>query len=215
MLLDGCRIVISIDHDAIFQNLGLPVEWLLNRWNFTRNTSFAMALDNHWTQNEDEQHVLNINAGFIVAQHLDRTQEILRAWDSCPSNETVFPGCRKFITNWPAEQGAWGNFMRRTFNETDDYIEIPCTEANGFPGMGTECWGCLIRHYTIGKDRIRGGVASSLAQAVFGMARNEMLQKEDEVKIRRQSNDFTHSWSYAGGGAHGDKLDDGVVDINQ
>jgi hypothetical protein len=101
MLLDGCRIIISIDHDAIFQNMMLPMEWLLNSWNFTRHTSFAMALDNHWGQNEDEYGVLNINAGFIVAQNLDRTHEILRAWDSCPSNETEYPGCRRFIHDGP------------------------------------------------------------------------------------------------------------------
>lgn len=211
MLLDGCEIVVSIDHDAIFQNLNLPMEWLLNHWNFTRKTSFAMALDNHWGQNEDEQGVLNINAGFIVTQNLPRTHDILRAWDSCPSNSTAYPGCRKFIWNWPSEQGAWGNFMRREFNETDDYIEIPCTEANGFPGMGTECFGELIRHYTIGKDRIHNGVASGLAQAVMGMARQHLLYRQQDVRIRRDSNDFTKSWSYEGGGAHGDGSESGDV----
>jgi hypothetical protein len=170
-----------------------------------------MALDNHWAQNEDDYGVLNINAGFIIAQNLERTHEILRAWDSCPSNETMYPGCRKFIQNWPAEQGAFGNFMRRQFNETHDRIEIPCSEANGFPGMGTECWGTFIRHFTIGKDRVRDGVAASLAQSLFGLVRQELLQNVDTVKIQRESNEFTKSWSYPGGGAHGDTISEPEV----
>jgi hypothetical protein len=201
MLLDGCEIVVSMDHDAIFQNLNLPFEWLLNHWNYNKNTSFAMALDNNWGQNHDWQDVLSINAGFIVAQNSQRTHEILRAWDSCPKNITLYPDCDKLVHDWPAEQGAWGNFMRRQFNETDDYIEIPCTEANGFPGMGTECFGSLIRHYTIGKDRIHNGVASTLAQAIFGMARQSMINSPD-IKLRRYSNEFEKSFSYPGGGAH-------------
>lgn len=204
MLLDGCEIVVSIDHDAIFQNLNLPIEWLLNHWNFTTNTSFAMALDNNWQQNHDWSDVLSINAGFIISQNLPRTHEILRAWDSCPKNTTLYPDCDKLTHDWPAEQGAWGNFMRRQFNDTDDYIEIQCTEANGFPGMGTECYGSLIRHYTIGKDRIHNGVASTLAQAVFGMARQSMINTP-EVKLKRHSNEFEKSYSYPGGGAHEEK----------
>jgi hypothetical protein len=205
MLHDGCRIIVSVDHDVIFQNLHLPLEWLLNHWNFTRETSFAMALDNHWGQNEDETHILNINAGFIVAQNLERSHEILRAWDSCPGNERVFPNCHNYIFNWPAEQGAWGNYIRRMFNETNDYIEIPCTEANGFPDMGTECFGSLIRHYTTGKDRIRGGVASTLAQSIIGLAKSDMMGKEPTIKIYRKSNTFERSWNYLGEGINEDK----------
>jgi hypothetical protein len=204
LLLDGCKVVVLIDHDAIFQNMELPFEWLLNRWGFTKNTSFAMSLDNHWAQNEDDYGVLNINAGFIVSQGLDRTHEILRAWDSCPSNETTYPNCRKFIKNWPAEQGAFGNFMRRQFDLPTDLLPIACTEANGFPGMGTECTGDFIRHYTIAKDRVNGGTAASLAQLVFGLVREEMVEREQSIKIKRPSNAFTKSWQYEGSGVNGD-----------
>lgn len=148
MLHSGCRVVVAIDHDALFWNMELPFEWLLSRWNFTQETSFAMALDPNWDQNKDEFKKLNINAGFIIAQDLPRTHEILRAWDSCPSNQTAFPNCRKYIGNWPAEQGAWGTHIRYMFDHPNDHIDIPCTEANGFPGMNTECFGQLVRHYT-------------------------------------------------------------------
>ena len=204
LLHAGCKIAVAIDHDAIFQNINLPFEWLLNRWNFTSNTSFAMALDNHWQQNEDDYGVLNINAGFIIAQDLERTHEILRAWDSCPNNETKYPGCSKFANTWPAEQGAFGNFMRRQFNETGDRIEIPCTEANGFPGMNTECFGVFVRHYTISKDRVRDGVAASAAQAFFGVVRLDMMEREKSIRIERDVNDFALSWSYPGGEGHTD-----------
>jgi len=205
-LLDGCRIVVAIDHDAVFWNLNLPFEWLLNRWDFSEQTSMAMALDNNWGQNHDDWDVLSINAGFIVAQNLPRTHEVLRAWDSCPSNETVYPNCRKFINGWPAEQGAWGTHIRYHFNKTTDRIEIPCNDANGFPGMGTECFGLFIRHYTIGKDRVLPGIASSLSQLVFSVLHQDMVQKLDQVRIVRPSNDFTRSYGYAGGGVYGDPV---------
>jgi hypothetical protein len=206
MMLSGCRIVVAIDHDALFWNLDLPFEWLLNRWGFTNETSFAMALDNNWQQNHDDHDVLNINAGFIVAQNLPRTHDILRAWDSCPSNATMYPNCRKFIDRWPAEQGAWGTYMRRQFNESTDRIEIPCTEANGFPGMNTECFGLFIRHFTIDKSKITPGVSASLAQMFFSLIRRSMMRAERDLRIVRESNDFIESYSYAGGGARGDPL---------
>jgi hypothetical protein len=204
LLHSSCRIVISIDHDAIFRNLGLPVEWMLNHWNFTRETSFLMALDPPDAQNHDSRGRLMMNAGFIVAQNLPRTHEMLRAWDSCPSNGSMYPGCRDYISSWPAEQGAWSTFIRQSFNRTHDHVAVPCTEANGFPGQGTECWGNLIRHYTTGKDRVHDGVSSSVTQAVLGMTRRHLLYHEEEVNVRRSSNEFEKSWSYAGGGAKED-----------
>jgi hypothetical protein len=204
LLLSDCRIILSIDHDALFRNLELPVEWMLNHWGFSKETSFLMAIDPEAPYNYDHHGKLMINAGMIVAQNLPRTHEILRAWDSCPSNGTEYPGCREYIDKWPAEQGAWSTYIRSQFNRTNDFIEIPCTEANGFPEMGTECRGNLIRHYTTGKDKVHGGVSASVAQAVLGMTRKHLLFHEDDLTINRASNEFEKSWSYGGGGARGD-----------
>jgi hypothetical protein len=211
MLLSDCRIVVTIDHDAIFQNLHLPFEWLLNRWNFTKEHSLGMALDNHITPwnpsgygNEDDYGELNVNAGFIIAQNNPRTHEILRAWDSCPSNETAYPNCRKFINEWPAEQGAFGTYIRRQFTRPTDRLQIPCTEANGFPGMNTECEGMFVRHFTTEKTFVAKGVAASLVQSFFSMVHSEIKEREDIVKINRPTNDFTKSFGYGGSGIHGD-----------
>jgi hypothetical protein len=202
MLSSECRIAVLIDSDAIFKHLELPFEWLLNRWqlvpssadsssqNHTEGTSIAMALDNHWAQNEDSFGQLNINAGFIVAQNSPRTQEILRDWDSCPSNLTAYPDCDRFSSNWPAEQGAWGDFLRRQYKKDEDYIEIPCTEANGFEGMGTECFGVFISHYTIGKDLVKGRIAESLASSVMGLVQKELSRERDQVVVVRTNNTF-------------------------
>jgi hypothetical protein len=215
LLLSGCRIVVTIDHDAIFQNLHLPFEWLLNRWGFNQKTSIAMPLDNHITPwnptgygNEDDFGELNINAGFIIAQNNPRTHEMLRAWDSCPSNETEYPNCRKYISEWPAEQGAFGTYIRRQFTLPDDRIELPCTEANGFPGANFECHGIFIRHYTTVKKNVTVGIANSLAQSFFGMVRQEIVSRESEIKINREINAFTRSYEYPGGGVFGDQVED-------
>jgi hypothetical protein len=213
MLHSGCKIVVTIDHDAIFANLHLPFEWLMNRWNFTGATSLGMALDNHITPwnpsgfgNEDDFGEVNVNAGFIIAQDNARTHEILRAWDSCPSNETQYPNCRKFIKEWPAEQGAYGTYIRRQFTRPDDLLVVPCTEGNGFPGMNTECQGVFVRHFTTIKTMVTTGTAASLAQSFFGMVRSEIVHREGEVKIQRETNGFTKSFDLAGGGIHGDPV---------
>jgi hypothetical protein len=216
MLLSGCRIVVTIDHDAIFPNLHVPFEWLLNRWNYSQTTSLGMALDNHITPwnpsgfgNEDDFGEVNVNAGFIIAQNLPRTHDILRAWDSCPSNETTYPNCRKFIKEWPAEQGAFGTYIRRQFTEPDDLLVLPCTEANGFPGANFECQGSFVRHFTTKKELVTTGTASTLAQSFFGMVKKEIIHREGEVKIQRESNGFTKSWDYKGGGIFGDPVAEG------
>jgi hypothetical protein len=191
MLHSGCQFVVTIDSDAIFKHLEIPLEWLLNRWNITPSTSFAMALDNYWEQNEDSYGLLNINAGFIVAQDLRRTHEILRQWHSCPDNEAMYPNCTKYSKDWPAEQGAWGDYMRRKYNDSMSYKELNCTEANGYEGMGTECHGIFVSHFTVGKDEVKSRVAQSLATSMFARLQKEMVLSSGDIVVDRPVNEFT------------------------
>jgi galactosyl transferase GMA12/MNN10 family len=180
------RFVVTLDADAIFRDLELPYEWLLNRWNVTPETSFAMPLDPSWDQNKNKFGRLNTNAGFITVQNLPRTHEILRAWEACPEK----PGCEHFKDGWPAEQGAFGEFTRYEFNRSTDIREFACTDGNGFPEMGTECEGLFVTHYTIDKSLLKKGIADSLARSVMGMMHADIQQHKQTAIIERTSNAF-------------------------
>jgi hypothetical protein len=143
----GCAFTVSIDADATFMNLNLPFEWLMNRWNITPQTALSMAEDPNVDKNRDPRgHLINLNCGFVMAQNLPRTQEILKAWASCPDNEQMYPGCGRWKKPWPAEQAAFGEYIRYQFNESTDINAVPCNEANGFPDGGEGCNGLFVRH---------------------------------------------------------------------
>lgn len=182
-------IVVTLDADAIFRNLELPYEWLLNRWKVTPETSFAAPLDPAWKQNHNKFGRLNTNAGFVTVQNLPRTHEMLRAWDACP---VANPDCKHFSEGWPAEQGAFGEFVRYAFNRSSDVREFPCTDGNGFPEMKTECVGLFVTHYTIDKKYLKGGVADSLARSVMSIARDGLMEGREEFVDERRSNEFEY-----------------------
>jgi hypothetical protein len=184
-----------IDADAIFRNLNLPYEWLLNRWNFTEDTSIAMPLDPVWdvrtnqtigyTNNKYGE--VNPNAGFVTAQNNARTFEMIKAWISCPDDEERFPGCDRFRRGWPAEQGAFGEHVRYEFDRETDFKSFDCTDGNGFPGQGSECQGLFIRHFTTGKGELKGAVGDSLLQSVFARTHSDIMRRWGDVAIERNS----------------------------
>lgn len=98
--------VVVMDADAVVHYPEIPLEWLMNRWEFTQNTSFAMAIDPHGAslehpegeggENLDSKGKIYDNTGFIIAHNIPRTHEILRDWLSCPTNEEKYPGCERF-----------------------------------------------------------------------------------------------------------------------
>jgi hypothetical protein len=188
---DRCRITVSIDADATFMNLNLPFEWLLNRWNITTSTSLAMVGEPIADYNNDAAHGrTNLNAGFVIAQDLPRTQEILKAWAGCPENDAKYPNCSRWRWNWPAEQAAFSEYIRYEFNGTNDIKTIDCNDANGYPASHTECQGTFLRHHWGGKERIKDAVAESVLTGVMGRIRGELIAKLGDVKVERVDNEF-------------------------
>jgi hypothetical protein len=184
-----------IDADAIFRNLNLPYEWLLNRWNFTEDTSISMPLDPVWDVNTGEKigytnnkyGVVNPNAGFVTVQNLPRTFEMLDDWVSCPDNEEEFEGCDHFRSGWPAEQGAFGEHIRYKYNEPTDFRSFSCSDGNGFPEQGSECRGIFVRHFTTGKGNLKPGTGDSLLQTMMARTHGEIFRKFGDVVIERNS----------------------------
>lgn len=188
-LLKQYRLVLSMDGDAIFTNLELPFEWLLNRWNFTMETSIAMPWDVDTWYTYNKYGDLNPNAGVALAQNLDRTFEILDTWIGCPDH---IEDCDHFRHGWPAEQGAFGDYIIPHFNETTDFMGVSCDDAMGFPNQGFGCKGNFIRHFTTGKDQVKGAMSNVLMQTLMSRTRMEMLGDEarDGVIVKMDSLDL-------------------------
>lgn len=153
-ILQHHQVCIYIDSDALFRHLELPFEWLMNYWHIDpASNSLALALDPAHEANEDEFGNEYLNTGFLVAQHNNRTFEILNAWEDCPNDGGRYPECTKFRTNdpgRPTDQGGFGTFVR--YDYVDDIKELPCDEANGFAEAHAGCDGKFIQHVWTGKN---------------------------------------------------------------
>lgn len=147
-------VCIYLDSDAIFRNLDLPFEWLMNYWKlYPDNNAMALAEDPAFNYNKDKFGKLYLNTGFIVSQNNPTTYKIMDDWDKCPNDNGPYPGCEGFRRSWPGQptdQGGFGTYVR--YNYTAHIRELPCTEANGFPLSESTCHGTFIRHLWTGKD---------------------------------------------------------------
>lgn len=207
-ILKNYDVCISIDADAIFTHLNLPFEWLLNRWRIEpEQTSLAMALDPDKEYNRDSKGRLVTNAGFVVAQNLPRTHAMLADWGACPDLPVKYPGCDKWKKPWPAEQRAFADYIRYAFNDEHDVLEIPCAEANGYPGSDSKCDGEFVRHFWSHKsDLLKPGVADTMAQAVAGKAHADFLGRKEEVIVYDKIPVPTEHTEKSRHGRHGPRL---------
>ncbi|KAL5603721.1 hypothetical protein FOVSG1_006471 [Fusarium oxysporum f. sp. vasinfectum] len=120
--------VISLDSDAVFTHLDLPLEWLMNLWDITSETLVAMAYDLDWEGDYDPQGNLILNTGFVISQASQRTQDMYERWEDCPRS---IQGCEHWNFKWAHEQSAFSYYIRYEFNRTHDVKNIPCNHANG------------------------------------------------------------------------------------
>lgn len=130
--------VVFFDADAWFVHMDLPLEWLMNYWKVTKDTSITLAKDPDTTSNRDSKGLVLYNTGFIIAQKSDRTQEILSALEDCP-DEKRWPGCAKWKKSFAHEQRAFGEYVRYEYDKTTDILPIIMQDANSPKGI-------FIRH---------------------------------------------------------------------
>lgn len=138
--------VVSLDADAVFTHLHLPIEWLMNLWGVTPQTLVAMAEDIENDLDFDSHGKLVLNTGFIIAQASERNQEMMGVWEDCPNR---IPGCDKWKMKWAHEQSAFSWHIRYEFNETNAVKNIPCSHANGneyYEGGHGACRGVFVSH---------------------------------------------------------------------
>lgn len=192
-------VCIYLDSDAIFHNLDLPFEWLLNYWKlYPDNNSVALAIDPDFDYNKDKFGKLYLNTGFIISQNNPTTYKIMDDWSKCPDDNGPYPGCDEFRLNWPGQptdQGGFGTFVR--YNYTKHIRELPCTEANGFPQTDSACAGIFIRHLWTGKDdQIKLDVGQQLPGPYLKLFHEQYLKEKSTFYIE-EANLFAHGPSAA------------------
>lgn len=142
----------------------------------------AMALDPNSGNNKDKFHRVNLNTGFIIAQNIPRTHEILTAWEGCPEPDSKYENCTDFRTagpGRPTDQGAFSTYIRYDFDHKEDIKELPCTEANGYPASHSGCNGDFIRHFWTGKhDQLKGGVGETITGALLQWGHEDFLMSK-------------------------------------
>jgi hypothetical protein len=66
-----------------------------------------------------------VNTGFVVAQNLPWTFEILDVWMACTGGETRYGAeCGKWREQWAHEQSVFSDYLRWDFNPGGDNIRV-------------------------------------------------------------------------------------------
>ncbi|KAF2748742.1 hypothetical protein M011DRAFT_485412 [Sporormia fimetaria CBS 119925] len=195
-LLRSYRFVVFIDADATIQHLELPLEWLFNKWNITPRTSIAMPIDTEQILGEDRnaskdsRGKVALNTGFIVAQNLSLTFEMLDAWKTCTEGKR-YPECGQWKENWSHEQRAFSEYIRYDFNpKGDNIVELPCDDAMGFPGIIEDhphilanCSGQFVRHQTMAKERTKENASQALLQVMAQLTQRSLQMGREKYWV--------------------------------
>lgn len=139
-----------------------------------------MALDVDWDVLKDSRGRQTVNAGFQTLSNTNITLEILEQWDRCLDG-LRYPDCGRFRQNWPAEQGAFSEFLRYDYHEV--VKELPCNEALLWPGSGEGCEGVFVRHYTMEKEKPKQVLGVTVAESVLRGVRENMMRQKARLYI--------------------------------
>jgi hypothetical protein len=198
-LIPDYQFVVAMDADVTIPHLDLPLEWMFNRWGIASHTSMALPWDTEeWRGNVsiswDSKGLRVLNTGFVVAQNIPTTIELLEAWRDC-TGETRYPGCAFWKEHWSHEQRAFSEYIRYDFNKTPETIvSIPCDDAVGWPGFQKElegnnpnisdCNGNFVRHYTLGKDQVKTASSNAVMQALSDVLQKTLLRDQERMWIK-------------------------------
>lgn len=184
-VLQKHKTCVFVDSDAIFTNMDLPFEWLLNYWDIDREKdAVALAQDPPAPRNNDERGKLYDNTGFIIAQHSQTTFDMMQEWAVCADDGGKYPNCTQYRdkTEHPSDQGGFGNYIRYEYEGS--VKELPCSEANGFPQHNSKCKGTFVKHLWTGKrDLIKMAVGLQIPGQFLELFHEQMLREKDEYYI--------------------------------
>lgn len=125
---DEYQWVMTMDADVTISHPEVPLEWMLNHWGATGNTSILMPVDQKVFDNDiinsvDSKGVQVLNTGVVIVQNLPYTKEMVDAWIECP-NESRYEGCGQWKDKWSHEQRVFSEYIRYDFNPNGDNIVV-------------------------------------------------------------------------------------------
>ncbi|CBX90706.1 predicted protein [Plenodomus lingam JN3] len=197
-LLPDYQFVVFFDADSVVAHLEIPLEWMFNRWKITKNTMIAMPHDTEEWRNgnpisQDSTGIPVQNSGFVVLQNSSLTFDMLSAWAGCTTEER-YKGCAVWKHEWSHEQRAFAEFIRHDpeFNVAPDgIVEIPCDDAMGWEGFKeqvesagdaaykvADCNGRLVRHYTLGKERLKEEGSGIVMQSLMEIVQKNIIKHQ-------------------------------------
>ncbi|KAF1840156.1 uncharacterized protein K460DRAFT_322505 [Cucurbitaria berberidis CBS 394.84] len=195
-LVPDYQFVVAMDADVTISNLEVPLEWMFNRWGIKNHTAMALPWDTEELRDNkpisaDSKGMRVLNTGFVVAQNSELTLELLEAWRDCTS-EKRYPGCAQWKFEWSHEQRAFSEYIRYDFNQTaETVVSIPCDDAVGWPGFKkdveggnpgiSDCNGNFIRHYTLGKDRVKNAGATSVMKVLSDALQKNIMNQQETI----------------------------------
>jgi len=139
--LNEHEFVVLLDSDAYFPIPEIPLEWMMNRWRFLKESVVMLALDPDLEVNYDKNGQLNLNTGFLLLRRSPRAFEMLYNLTKCPEK---LAGCENTTFEWTYDQKAFNDFIKEQLEVGTELIKIPCNEGNGY---GThDCNGTFVRH---------------------------------------------------------------------
>jgi len=171
-------IVALLDADAYFTNQDVSIEFLLERYNFTVNSSLLMAIDPNGAGNQDSKGRLTLNTGFIIAQNNNLTRHILKKLALCTK---TIPGCDQWKNGWSFEQRAFSEYIRDEMKVGSELIEAPCSEGNGFADSGSGCMGSFVTHVWTQKHTVAERLQKTMLNNLMISLEKEMLENNHSV----------------------------------
>jgi hypothetical protein len=159
-------IVVFLDSDAIFNNPEVPIEWLMNYWSVSDNTTIALSSEPALERDADDRGNPSENTGFMIIQNHPLTFELYEAWAECPE-DTRYENCSHWKHPRQREQAAFSNYIRYDPAFEPTIQILPCLEANGYPERfdETRCKGTFVRHLWGNKEWVKDTMARGVMQA--------------------------------------------------
>jgi hypothetical protein len=184
------KFIIFLDADATFRFMHLPIEWMLNYWNIEPKHSITMSLD-PWDPkvpegNSDRFNRTYGNTGFLAVQNNAAVMPLLKDWHECP-DDVKYEECSQWKMPRFHEQSAFGEYVRYEYE--DSIKELPCAEANGFPGVSvSNCVGKFIRHYWFDKSLVKQDFRENIMQAISLPIQRIFAENRFNVTVEQPEN---------------------------
>ncbi|KZV97206.1 hypothetical protein EXIGLDRAFT_833056 [Exidia glandulosa HHB12029] len=158
---ETCELVVYFDGDMYVTLPEYSIFDLLAHWGFHERASLLMAMDQPVHVLPQNQNATN--AGFAVFR---RTPVAIKAVEDIIACPETIPECAIWKLEAKHEQTAFNLFVRPHLKEGEEFIIVPCTEANG-NFRNRWCKGKYITHAWHAKDTVTERASKILIRETF------------------------------------------------